>query len=152
MSDTMNNITSKIEAMEMLKSDVKALMQQKKAMEDALERMQSDIISSMSDLADSAGIGLNDIKITVGNKQYAVGLKRYYSIKVEDRDVGYPALRACGLGYLITERIDNNSLTKALREAAEENGGELPESMRSLPLTLFEDTVLTGRATGRKSS
>lgn len=108
----------------------KALDQQK-AMEAALkdqkhltEQYKESLIDAMMD-EETDSIGRN-------GKRYTAVPKTKYSKAAgqEAQEELFQLLRESGLGDLITETVNANTLQATMRGLAEENGGELPEEWK----------------------
>lgn len=65
-------------------------------------------------------------KITRGGYSYTLQEKTKYSTKAGMADALMEALREAGLGDLIKETVNAQSLQGAMRDQAEQNEGELP--------------------------
>lgn len=111
----------------------------------AIEEKEKQIISAMLDLAEAAG--LDDpasFTVDVNGRRYGMKVKPFYSIRKDQRDEAFSALRALGLGDLIVEKVDDRTLTKALEEAADVDG-VLPPEYEILPVSVYEKTTITDR-------
>ena len=80
----------------------------------------------------------------VAGRRYGIKVKPFYSIRKDQRDEAFAALRTLGLGDLIVEKVDDRTLTKALEEAADEEGC-LPPEYSILPVSVYEKTSITDR-------
>ena len=60
-------------------------------------------------------------------RRYALQSKTKYSAIGGMKEDLFDALRASGLGDIITETVNANTLNATMNQLAEENGGELPE-------------------------
>ncbi len=141
-----------IQEYEILKGEIDELDDKKKVLTDAAKRREAEIIAEMLDVADAAGLPIGSLQLEVNHRRYAVSSKQYYAIRAADRAEGFAALRAAGLGDLITERVDDRTLTNVLRDEMERNGGEVPEAWQGIPLATYEKTLLSSQATGRKGA
>lgn len=65
-------------------------------------------------------------KITRGGYSYTLQEKTRYSTKAGQAEALMEALREAGLGDLIKETVNAQSLQGAMRDLAEQNDGELP--------------------------
>ena len=141
---------SKIEQLAVLKTRKKELSDLVRENNAELEAQEREIISDMCDMAEAAGLeSIEDFSVVVNGRKYGVIRKAYYSIKAEDRDAGFAALRTLGLGDLIVESVDSRSLTKVMNEIAEENGGELPEQYAAIPMQQYDKDTISDRKVGR---
>lgn len=144
------NLSGMIKALALLKEQKRATADLLKEINKSVETQEQEIIAAMMDMADSAGI--DDVQafgVTVDGRRYSVGINPYYSIRAADRDEAFSALRGLGLGDLIVERVDDRTLTNALAQVAEANGGELPEEYMALPLSKYEKTTISDRKVAR---
>lgn len=147
---TTATLSAKIERYATLKDLKKELAEQVRQNNAEIEAQEAEIISGMCDMAEAAGLdSISDFAVVVGDRRYGVIRKPYYSIKAEDREVGFRALRTVGLGDLIVESVDNRSLTKALAEIAEQNDGELPEEYAAIPVSRYDKDTISDRKVGR---
>lgn len=138
-------LSEHIETLRQLKERKKELADIVKENNAAIEEQEKLVISSMLDLAEAAG--LDDpasFTVDVGGRRYGVKVKPYYSIRKDQRDEAFAALRTLGLGDLIVEKVDDRTLTKALEEAADADG-VLPPEFEILPVSVFEKTTITDR-------
>lgn len=138
-------LSERIETLRQLKERKKELADIVKENNAAIEEQEKLVISSMLDLAEAAG--LDDpasFTVDVGGRRYGVKVKPYYSIRKDQRDEAFAALRTLGLGDLIVEKVDDRTLTKALEEAADADG-VLPPEFEILPVSVFEKTTITDR-------
>lgn len=124
------------------KDDLKARLSD---LEKQLQAAEREAVDAMLDACESAGLNAQGFRVQVGGRNYSVSTKAYYTIKAEDKEAAFSALRGLGLDYLILQRVDDRSLTREMNEAALENGGELPEEYARLPLSAYEKTVLSSR-------
>lgn len=138
-------LSEHIDTLRQLKERKKELADIVKENNAAIEEQEKLVISSMLDLAEAAG--LDDpasFTVDVGGRRYGVKVKPYYSIRKDQRDEAFAALRTLGLGDLIVEKVDDRTLTKALEEAADADG-VLPPEFEILPVSVFEKTTITDR-------
>lgn len=138
-------LSEHIETLRQLKERKKELADIVKENNAAIEEQEKLVISSMLDLAEAAG--LDDpasFTVDVNGRRYGVKVKPYYSIRKDQRDEAFAALRTLGLGDLIVEKVDDRTLTKALEEAADADG-VLPPEFEILPVSVFEKTTITDR-------
>lgn len=138
-------LSGHIETLAQLKERKKELADIVKENNAAIDEQEKLVIAAMLDLAESAG--LDDpasFTVDVNGRRYGVKVKPYYSIRKDQRDEAFAALRALGLGDLIVEKVDDRTLTKALEESADEDG-ILPPEYEILPVSVFEKTTITDR-------
>lgn len=118
-----------------------------------LKQTEKDLVTAFLDVAESAGFDdPTAFKVSLDGRNYGVSVKHYYSIKAEDKDAAYAALRELGMGDLIVEKVDNRTLTKSLQQIIDDNGGaELPEAYADLASTLkeYDEPSITDRKAGR---
>lgn len=140
-----NTLSTHINELANLKERKKELADLVKENNAAIEEQEKQIISAMLDLAEAAG--LDDpasFTVDVNGRRYGVKVKPFYSIRKDQRDEAFAALRALGLGDLIVEKVDDRTLTKALEEAADKDG-MLPPEFEILPVSVYEKTTITDR-------
>lgn len=133
----MSTLTERIGALAQLKELKNEIAENLKSCNAQIEQAEKEIIASMLDLADAAGLD-------VAGRRYGIKVKPFYSIRKDQRDEAFAALRALGLGDLIVEKVDDRTLTKALEEAADEEGC-LPPEYGILPVSVYEKTSITDR-------
>ena len=133
-----------------LKDEKKRLAEQLKQHEGEISSWEKEIISDMCDMAEAAGLdSISDFSVVIDGRRYGVIRKPFYSIRADDRAGAFEALRSVDLGDLITERVDDRTLTKTMIELAEQNGGELPEKYSIIPMALFDKDSISDRKVGR---
>ena len=71
------------------------------------------------------------------------------SAEAGQKDELYAALRAHGLGDLVYETVNSNSLSAAIKEEMAENGGELPGWAAGL-IKIYEKTTVGVRTAAKK--
>lgn len=137
------SIGSMINELEALKDEIKQ-MEAELAMHKArAEKVEEAIINAILDTAQS--IGTSDMSITHNGRKYSVVQKNYYRIPAAARQVAFPALRRMGLGELISERVDDRTLTKELNAIEENNDGVLPDEYNCLMLETYSKAKLSSR-------
>ena len=138
-------LSSLIEELATLKDRKKELAEIVKENNAAIEAQEKQVISAMLDLADAAGLeDPSGFTVDVSGRRYGITIKPYYSIRKDQRDEAFAALRTLGLGDLIVEKVDDRTLTKALEEAADKDG-MLPPQYEILPVSVYEKTTITDR-------
>lgn len=75
---------------------------------------------------------------------FSVVVKDYYRPDAARKPELYAALRENGLGGLVTETVNANTLSAAMREVAEDNGGELPPEYADL-VKVYSKTTISRR-------
>ena len=120
-----NDIGKLIEEYENLRTE----SEEKKAELDALNKQrdaaEAAVISAILDAQEQTGV--EGLRVGWDGRNYSVTGKNYYTIPKPNRDAAYEQMRNLGMGDLITEKVDDRSLTKALEEVFEENGCMYPE-------------------------
>ena len=103
--------------------------EEKKAELDALNKRrdaaEGAVITAILDAQEQTGV--EGLRVGWDGRNYSVTVKNYYTIPKPNRDAAYEAMRNLGMGDLITEKVDDRSLTKELEEVFEENGCMYPE-------------------------
>lgn len=141
----MNTLTERIGALAQLKELKNEIAENLKACNAQIEQAEKEIIASMLDLADAAGLDdPSGFTVDVAGRRYGIKVKPFYSIRKDQRDEAFAALRTLGLGDLIVEKVDDRTLTKALEEAADAEGC-LPPEYSILPVSVYEKTTITDR-------
>lgn len=141
----MSTLTERIGALAQLKELKNEIAENLKSCNAQIEQAEKEIIASMLDLADAAGLDdPSGFTVDVAGRRYGIKVKPFYSIRKEQRDEAFAALRTLGLGDLIVEKVDDRTLTKALEEAADAEGC-LPPEYSILPVSVYEKTTITDR-------
>lgn len=141
----MSTLTERIGALAQLKELKNEIAENLKSCNAQIEQAEKEIIASMLDLADAAGLDdPSGFTVDIAGRRYGIKVKPFYSIRKDQRDEAFAALRALGLGDLIVEKVDDRTLTKALEEAADAEGG-LPPEYGILPVSVYEKTTITDR-------
>lgn len=141
----MSTLTERIGALAQLKELKNEIAENLKSCNAQIEQAEKEIIASMLDLADAAGLDdPSGFTVDVAGRRYGIKVKPFYSIRKDQRDEAFAALRTLGLGDLIVEKVDDRTLTKALEEAADEEGC-LPPEYDILPVSVYEKTTITDR-------
>lgn len=141
----MSTLTERIGALAQLKELKNEIAENLKSCNAQIEKAEKEIIASMLDLADAAGLDdPSGFTVDVAGRRYGIKVKPFYSIRKDQRDEAFAALRTLGLGDLIVEKVDDRTLTKALEEAADAEGC-LPPEYSILPVSVYEKTTITDR-------
>lgn len=141
----MSTLTERIGALAQLKELKNEIAENLKSCNAQIEQAEKEIIASMLDLADAAGLDdPSGFTVDVAGRRYGIKVKPFYSIRKDQRDEAFAALRTLGLGDLIVEKVDDRTLTKALEEAADAEGC-LPPEYSILPVSVYEKTTITDR-------
>ena len=139
-----NAIGKLIEEYENLRTE----SEEKKAELDALNKRrdaaEGAVITAILDAQEQTGV--EGLRVGWDGRNYSVTVKNYYTIPKPNRDAAYEAMRNLGMGDLITEKVDDRSLTKELEEVFEENGCMYPEEY----IPLFELMNSYGKTTLRR--
>ena len=139
-----NTIGILIEEYENLRTE----SEEKKAELDALNKRrdaaEAAVITAILDAQEQTGV--EGLRVGWDGRNYSVTVKNYYTIPKPNRDAAYEAMRNLGMGDLITEKVDDRSLTKELEEVFEENGCMYPEEY----IPLFELMNSYGKTTLRR--
>lgn len=145
-----DTLAEKLRQLADLKVRKKELKDLTKENNDELDQTEKDAISILLDMAEASGMDdPTAFTATLDGRCYGVTTKTYYSIKAADKDVAFAALRELGHGDLIVEKVDHRTLTNALAQIAEENGGELPEEYLEIPMSEFTETKISDRKAGK---
>lgn len=84
--------------------------------------------------------------ISYGGKTYRPQIKTYYSCPADKKQELFIALREDGLGDIIKEDVNANTLSSAMREVVEQNGGEVPEEYADLVNVYDKQTIVARKA------
>ena len=107
------------------------------------DRLEAQIIQLILDAEEACG--LDDLSMEVAGRKYGVAVKSYWRIPAAHKDEAFKLLREIGMGDLITERVDDRTLTREINDILEANKGELPEMYGGLHLEGYDKTTLTNR-------
>ena len=107
------------------------------------DRLEAQIIQLILDAEEACG--LDDLSMEVAGRKYGVAVKSYWRIPAAHKDEAFKLLREIGMGDLITERVDDRTLTREINDILEANKGELPEMYGGLYLEGYDKTTLTNR-------
>lgn len=98
----MSTLTERIGALAQLKELKNEIAENLKSCNAQIEQAEKEIIASMLDLADAAGLDdPSGFTVDVAGRRYGIKVKPFYSIRKDQRDEAFAALRALGLGDLI---------------------------------------------------
>ena len=128
-----NTIGVLIETYEALRTeaeDMKARLDELNKRKDAAE---AEVIAAILDAQEQTGV--EGLRVCWDGRNYSVTVKNYYTIPKPKRDEAFEMMRNLGMGDLITEKVDDRTLTKELEEVFEENGCTYPEEY----IPLFEN-------------
>lgn len=75
--------------------------------------------------------GLSSIKVSVDGANCTLYLRRDVYAKVESNDLLIPALKASGLGSLVKETVNANTLSAKVREWEQDEGG-IPHTFQGI--------------------
>ena len=146
----MENLSDRLRRLADLKAEKKRLSDETKDNNASIEDSEKEIISAMLDMAESAGLDdVDHFSVIVDGRRYGVSTRQMYTIRAADREVAFNALRAVGLGDLITERVDERTLSRTLTDIAEEAGGELPDVYAVIPMQRYDKLTIFDRKVGR---
>lgn len=140
--EALSGAIANLQALKDRKDELKELVSENNKQ---IEQVEKDIIAGLMDLAEAAGLeDPASITVDVEGRRYGLSIKRYYSIKKDDKQEAFAMLREAGLGDLIVERVDDRTLTNTLSEMLDEDG-DLPENLASIPMNVYEKTTITDR-------
>jgi hypothetical protein len=123
-----NNLAREYEEARSLADELKAELEEANKQKASAELA---LINEILTVAEATGI--DDLTATVDGRKYSVKTKDYYSIPKENRDEAFQLLRDLGHGDLITERVDDRTLTSEMATVREEYRSECPESEEDYP-------------------
>ena len=143
MSET-TVIGTKIAVYESLREAAETAKQALSEINKQLDAAEAEVIAAILDAQEQTGV--EGLRVGWDGRNYSVTVKNYYTIPKPNRDAAYEAMRNLGMGDLITEKVDDRSLTKELEEVFEENGCMYPEEY----IPLFELMNSYGKTTLRR--
>ena len=122
--------------------------EEKKAELDALNKRrdaaEAAVITAILDAQEQTGV--EGLRVGWDGRDYSVTVKNYYTIPKPKRDEAFEQMRNLGMGDLITEKVDDRTLTKELEAVFEENGCTYPEEYGPL----FENLSNYSKSTLRR--
>lgn len=92
---------------------------------------KAEVVRAILDVAEQTGV--DDLTVTVGAYKYGATVKGFFGITKAEQDEAFPLLRELGMGDLITERVDDRTLSKELTEVMAAYGAEHPEEAGQFP-------------------
>ena len=91
----MSTLTERIGALAQLKELKNEIAENLKSCNAQIEQAEKEIIASMLDLADAAGLDdPSGFTVDVAGRRYGIKVKPFYSIRKDQRDEAFAALRA----------------------------------------------------------
>lgn len=127
---TMDAIGLKITAYEELRAQAEEMKAELDALNKRKDAAEADVISAILDAQEQNGV--EALHVAHGGRTYSVAVKNYYTIPKANRDAAFEEMRNLGMGDLITEKVDDRTLTKELETVFEENGCSFPEEYSPL--------------------
>ena len=124
-------VSAMIEEYERLRSETDELNETLKELNRQKEAAENQIVMTLLDMAERTGI--DDLSVKVGSRKYSAKKAEYFTIPKADRDEAFQLLRQLGHGDLITERVDDRTLSKELAEVSEAYHKENPDSADRFP-------------------
>ena len=136
----------KLRGLAVLKESKKGLETELSDVKGQIAAQEKEIVTAMCDLAETQELDdPSGFSVVIDGRRYGLAIKTYFSIPAERKQEVYDALRNLGQGELIQEKVDPRTLTNALAEIMEANGGELPEEYLALKLGTYPETKITDR-------
>ena len=135
------------ETMFELADRLKALRDQKDALEAELKQVNMDIDNADKRLADLMA-GTETQNFTRAGVMFCLTTKTRASAVAGQKEALYGALRAQGYGDLVYETVNANSLSAFVKEQIEANGDTLPEWLSGL-ISVFDKTTVGVRKAPR---
>lgn len=143
-------LSDKLRALAALKVDKKELAAQTKDVSMRIDEQEREIMGDMLDMAEAAGLqSADDFSVLVDGRRYSVVTRPFYSIRAEDRDAAFAALRDVGLGDLVVERVDERILSRTMIEIIDGASGELPEQYAAIPMQRYDKQTISDRKVSR---
>lgn len=109
--------------------DLDAQLKEANAAKTEAER---NLIMAILSVAEETGI--DDLSVNVEGRKYSVKVKDYFSIPKAEKDEAYRLLRELGHGDLITERVDDRTLSSEMASVMEEYRNVHPDSSEEFPV------------------
>ena len=109
--------------------DLDAQLKEANAAKTEAER---NLIMAILSVAEETGI--DDLSVNVEGRKYSVKVKDYFSIPKAEKDEAYRLLRELGHGDLITERVDDRTLSSEMASVMEEYRNVHPDSAEEFPV------------------
>lgn len=135
------------ETMFELADRLKALRDQKDALEAELKQVNMDIDNADKRLADLMA-DTETQNFTRAGVMFCLTTKTRVSALAGQKEALYGALRVQGYGELVYETVNANSLSAFVKEQIEANGDTLPEWLDGL-ISVFEKTTVGVRKASR---
>ena len=92
---------------------------------------ERNLIMAILSVAEETGI--DDLSVNVEGRKYTVKVKDFFSIPKAEKDEAYRLLRELGHGDLITERVDDRTLSSEMASVMEEYRSEHPGCVEEFP-------------------
>lgn len=104
-----------------------------KYLKEQRDSAEKALIMAILTTAEEAGV--EDLGVIVDGRKYGVKVKEYFTIPKPARDDAYQLLRELGHGDIITERVDDRTLSSEIAGVMEEYRKENPDSGSEYPET-----------------
>ena len=127
----MTAMESLVTRYETLRAQYEELDAQVKELKKAADQAKQEIVNVILTIAEETGV--DTLTVTVGAYKYSATVKEYFGITKAEQDAAFPLLRELGMGDLITERVDDRTLSKELMGVMEEYASEHPEEAGQFP-------------------
>jgi len=92
---------------------------------------ERNLIMAILSVAEETGI--DDLSVNVEGRKYTVKVKDFFSIPKAEKDEAYRLLRELGHGDLITERVDDRTLSSEMASVMEEYRSGHPGCVEEFP-------------------
>ena len=92
---------------------------------------ERNLIMAILSVAEETGI--DDLSVNVEGRKYTVKVKEFFSIPKAEKDEAYRLLRELGHGDLITERVDDRTLSSEMASVMEEYRSGHPGCVEEFP-------------------
>lgn len=126
-----NRVEALVAKYETLKAQYDELDGATKEAKKQADAAKAEVVRAILDVAEQTGV--DDLTITVGAYKYGATVKEFFGITKAEQDEAFPLLRELGMGDLITERVDNRTLSKELTEVLAAYAAEHPEEAGQFP-------------------
>lgn len=104
----------------------RVLEDRKKELKEKTAKIETDLVTVNKQLYNTMLI--SDMQsVTIDGYIFSLSPQAKANVRIEDREALYQGLRENGLGSLITESVNAQTLDRTMRDLLEKHGGVLPE-------------------------
>ena len=120
-----------VEKYETLRAQYEEMDAVAKELKKQMEAAKQEVVRTILSVAEQTGV--DDLTVTVGAFKYGATVKEFFSITKAEQDEACPRLRELGMGDLITEKVDDRTLSKELSEVLAAYAADHPEEAGQFP-------------------